>query len=134
MRPILRPDSIPGLCWLDADGQHLDKLAHIRKHISVLLLVLFSCYFSGISLFPHTHIVNGGQVAHSHLGGSASHNHSDAQIKLIEFLSQFCADDIVEYCHVQTQQLQLSEVYTGYQQSTLEGSSYTLSLRGPPQA
>ena len=109
-------------------------VAHIRKHISLLLLILFSCYYSGISFFPHTHIVNGGQIAHSHLGGSSSHNHSDAQIKLIEFLSQFCADDIVEFNHVQTPLLQLSEVYTLYQQNTLEGSSYTIFLRGPPHA
>ena len=109
-------------------------MAHIRKHISLLLLILFSCYYSGISFFPHTHIVNGGQIAHSHLGGSSSHSHSDAQIKLIEFLSQFCADDIVDYCHVQAPHNLLSEVYTGYQQTTLEGSPYTLFLRGPPQA
>ena len=109
-------------------------MAQIRKHISLLLLILFSCYYSGISFFPHTHIVNGGQIAHSHLGGGSSHSHSDAQIKLIEFLSQFCTEDIVDYCHVQTPHHLLSEVYTSYQQTTLEGSPYTLFLRGPPQA
>ena len=52
-------------------------------------MLLFSCYYSSISLFSHAHIVGGVSVVHSHFGGDSDHNHSDSQYAVIDILSQF---------------------------------------------
>jgi hypothetical protein len=52
-------------------------------------MMLFSCYYLGISVFQHTHTVHGSSIVHSHFGGGTVHQHSDDQIAVIDMLSQF---------------------------------------------
>ena len=59
----------------------------MRTYLASLLLALFCCYFSGVSMFSHVHIVHGGTGVHSHFGGSSEHNHSDGQYAVIDMLS-----------------------------------------------
>ena len=109
-------------------------MGKVRKYISLVLLVLFSCYYAGINFFSHTHIINGTSVAHSHLGGYAEHNHSDAQYRVIEFLSYFCSDEIADCCHVEAPFFQLSELYAEYVADVESAAVSAFYLRGPPQA
>ena len=64
-------------------------MGYVRKYSALILLVLFGCYYSGISMFSHVHIVNGSSVVHSHLGGTSEHSHSDSQYAVIDILSHF---------------------------------------------
>lgn len=67
----------------------------ISKLFRLLLLVLFLGYYSGITLFPHTHIINGIAIVHSHPFNSGRGNnpsnllHSGKELQLIHHLSEF---------------------------------------------
>jgi hypothetical protein len=110
-------------------------MRHLRTYCAVILLALFSCYYAGISLFFHTHIVNGSTVVHSHLGGSADHNHSDSQYAVIDILSTFQSEGAVECDVCPTPFFLLSDSCHEYQAPSVLGESVqALTLRGPPQA
>lgn len=54
----------------------------LERHIflPVAFLAVFLSYYAGISLFAHTHIVNGAVIVHSHPFAKSSHDHSEAQV------------------------------------------------------
>lgn len=62
-----------------------------------ILPVLFTGYFLTVSLFEHTHVVDGVTIVHSHpfksLPGGGAHQHSNSQFQLFYFLSHFSAPD-----------------------------------------
>ena len=110
-------------------------MRHLRAYCAVILLALFSCYYAGISLFFHTHIVNGSTVVHSHLGGSADHNHSDSQYAVIDLLSTFQSEGAVDCNVCPTPFFLLSDSCHEYQAPSVQSESVqVLTLRGPPQA
>ncbi len=105
----------------------------IRTYSASLLLVLFCCYYSGISMFSHVHIVNGSSIVHSHLGGGADHDHSDSQYAVIDILSNFQSESAVDSCSVGLPFFLLSESHTGYEcPDCLDNGHPVHSLRGPP--
>lgn len=65
----------------------------IREHISVKLLLplLFVTYLGSVSLFPHSHIVDGCKIVHSH-PFSGGHSHEGKSAETILFLSFFHID------------------------------------------
>lgn len=72
---------------------NMTDIRSLRKTGTLLLLLLFTAYVSGTSLFIHTHIVGGTTVTHSHpyKGSSDSHTHSAQQFNAIASLSHFAA-------------------------------------------
>ena len=107
----------------------------VRKYSALVLLILFGCYYSGISLFSHVHILNGASVVHSHLGGASDHDHSESQCAVIDLLSQFQSEAAVDFHTTGTPFYILSEILTKYQgPSHLTDTHDTLDLRGPPQS
>ena len=69
---------------------------HIRGiNPSVLLLVLFIEYVASVTMFTHSHIIDGDVVFHSHLYADSaeapSHSHSSQQVKVIAQLSLYVA-------------------------------------------
>lgn len=70
----------------------------LSRNISGYFLILIFCgYFGSTSFFPHSHIVNGVTIVHSHPFKSnpgdapVSHNHSRNGFQLIQFISGFIA-------------------------------------------
>lgn len=53
-----------------------------------ILLLLFVWYIGGISLFPHTHIVDGASIVHSHPNPDAGHQGEESFVT-IHLLTQF---------------------------------------------
>ena len=105
----------------------------IRKYTAFLLLILFSSYYCGISMFSHTHIVNGASVVHSHLGGGDEHIHSDSQYAIIDILSHFQSEYAVTTDTAGTPFYLFSEIITAYIVPFLfDGAQSVLFLRGPP--
>lgn len=97
--------------------------------------MVFCSYYAGISMFSHTHISNGSSVVHSHLGGTADHEHSDSQYTVIDLLSNFQSESAVSFHGTSTPFFQLSESRTVYQEpSHLIEVHAVHTLRGPPQA
>lgn len=66
-----------------------------KKIMRYFLLILFIGYYGNITLFTHTHIVNGVAIVHSHLyypfsnDNSANHKHSTNGFVFIHLLSHF---------------------------------------------
>ena len=105
-----------------------------RTYPALLLLIIFCCYYCGISMFSHVHIVHGTSVAHSHLGGSAEHDHSDSQYAVIDILSNFQSEGAVHFCGSGSPYLLLSETRTAYEApGHLTEVHMAYSHRGPPQ-
>lgn len=109
-------------------------MRRFREYSAALLLLLFSCYYSGISMFSHVHLVNGSSIVHSHLGGGAEHQHSDSQYAVIDILSHFqseCADCLYG---VDAPFIQSVECCFSYDAPAFECGVHSVSsLRGPPQ-
>lgn len=63
-----------------------------RKIVACLLLTLFVCHYANISLFYHSHTVNGLLVSHSHIHTSdhaKTGKHTASDFSLISGLSDF---------------------------------------------
>ena len=58
-------------------------LIHILK---LFLPLIFIAYLGGITLFTHSHVVNGVIIVHSH-PFKGEHSHTEAQVETIFFLS-----------------------------------------------
>ena len=109
-------------------------MKQIRIH-SVLALLLFCCYYSGISMFSHVHIVHGSSVVHSHLGGDAEHNHDDSQYAVIDILSNFQSECAGGYIPTEVPVFFLSDIFAEYLAPSVQmGAALSLTLRGPPVA
>lgn len=55
-----------------------------------LLIALFVSYYSGATLFPHTHSYTWGTVTHSHpYLPSAHHTHSSTALQAIHIITSF---------------------------------------------
>ncbi len=67
----------------------------IYKYAKHLLLILFLAYYSSITFFPHSHIVDGVTIVHSHPYNPFSkecptkHDHQKSEYVLIQLLSYF---------------------------------------------
>ncbi len=61
----------------------------------MFLLMVFLSYQAGISMFTHTHTINGFVVVHSHLHNGDNHIHTDAQIFAISHVSAFLGEEAV---------------------------------------
>jgi hypothetical protein len=78
------------------------KCVH-RKILGYVILILFTGYFGGLTLFPHNHIVESITVVHSHPFKSHSgnlpfnHNHPVKGFVLIQFISVFISTILVVY-------------------------------------
>ena len=113
----------------------MNFVRHNRKFQALVLLLLFVCYYSGISLFSHVHIVNGSSIVHSHLGSEAGHEHSDSQYAVIDFLSQFQSEEPGGFISTAEPFFSLSELCAERpQQVCLMDVDRLQDLRGPPQA
>lgn len=65
-------------------------LIHILK---LFLPLIFIAYLGGITLFTHSHVVNGVIIVHSH-PFKGEHSHTEAQVETIFFLSSFVASSL----------------------------------------
>ena len=109
-------------------------MRNFRKYLAVALILIFCSYYAGISMFSHTHIANGSSIVHSHLGGSADHDHSDSQYAVIDILSDFQSESAVDFHGIESPFCLLSESFAGYVAPSFQGEVCpAFDLRGPPQ-
>lgn len=83
------------------------NLSQIRKKIlGFSLLILFCGYFGSITFFPHTHIVDGNTIVHSHpyksqpANNPVNHDHSKNGLRLIQFITNLIATASILFCGV----------------------------------
>jgi hypothetical protein len=71
--------------------------SRIKLFIELLVLLLFVGYYSGVTMFYHTHTVNGVTIVHSHpflkhtdkQGHPIEHSHTREGFQFIQFTSHF---------------------------------------------
>jgi hypothetical protein len=68
-----------------------------RKLLGYSLIILFCGYLGSITFFPHTHIIDGVTVVHSHpyksnpVSNQVNHDHLKNGFLLIQFVTNFIA-------------------------------------------
>ena len=65
----------------------------LRRIMRFFLPMLFLMYWGGITLFAHSHVVNGVIMVHSH-PFKAAHQHTQAEAETIFFLAHYSASSL----------------------------------------
>ena len=110
------------------------------KSVGFILLILFLGYYGAITLFPHSHVVNGVTLVHSHpyklVKGSGSSNlqHTGNDFMLIQLLSGFITTAFVALFVTLVLRFLLFKIVVksanvGYAEP---GGYHNYSLRAPP--
>lgn len=68
-----------------------------NRAVGFSLLILFALYWCGITLFTHSHVVNGVVVVHSH-PYKAGHTHTQEQFETIFYLSLLQISGDIQSC------------------------------------
>lgn len=68
--------------------------------LKIIFSVIFLLYFSSITFFTHSHVINGVTIVHSHPfaednEGKPLHQHTGAEIQLINILSVFFSAAVI---------------------------------------
>lgn len=104
-----------------------------RTSLPLLLLALFLSYNAGISLFAHTHVVNGAPIVHSHPFAKSTHSHSNAQVIAFNYVGHFqsVAADLVKTVSAEWHELyEMKCCRDNYHHLSVHISG--LNLRAPP--
>lgn len=101
--------------------------------VAVFLLTLLFCYKIAVTMFVHTHVVDGTMVAHSHPFTNSNHNHSASQVFAIGLLSTFNSDEPIVATETKAyynivDKILVSKNIVPAENTHLKG----LSLRAPP--
>ena len=67
----------------------------LRSIMRIFLPLLFITYLGGITLFTHSHVVNGVIIVHSH-PFKGEHEHTEVQLETIFYLSSFILSSLPE--------------------------------------
>ncbi len=111
---------------------------YIRRIYVSFLMVLFLGYYVSITLFYHTHIVQGDTIVHSHPyktdnKGLPSHSHSEKGYIIIHFLSCFSVFIFLFFFNFKTITPIVYKII--FRTSRITGNSscnLVYSLRAPP--
>ena len=101
-------------------------------------IALYMSYYAGLTLFSHSHIINGATIIHSHIHADSHHNtnsggHTKQSTTLIAQISQFEYVDFSCDCIINPPQLSLHEdkfVETTHWEASIHLENP--SLRAPP--
>ena len=106
-----------------------------RKILTIIGLLLFSCYYAGTTFFVHTHSIDGEQIVHSHFsfgGDGTSHTHSKAEIQLIATLSSFAMVLVAAFALREVDRKLLGTIITPILTRKSTSAHRHTSLRAPP--
>ena len=112
----------------------------IGKSLKILLLLLFLGYYGGITLFPHSHVINGITIIHSHpyksdkSSNSPALPHTGKELLVIQLLSELittafslCIASLI--IRTLLQEILVIPIRSGYSKP---GGNRVDSLRAPP--
>lgn len=113
----------------------------ILKFAKLTLLVLFVGYYSGISLFFHTHIVDGQAVVHSHFynldaetnNPVKKHTHPASAYDIIQHLNKVNFEALVDVSPYETPFLLSQSIYRKiFSPDIIFSAILPKPSRGPP--
>lgn len=103
------------------------------RHIAgTALSVIFASYLLVTALFTHTHYINYRLVTHCHPYQSATHNHTAADIAILEFVSPapFVMSDNIEVAA--PEYTLVTSVLPAAEEGFAVSVAGCISLRAPP--
>lgn len=108
-----------------------------RRHIAIVLSILYVCFWASTHLFYHAHYLPNGVITHSHPyfpsdTGEPDHSHTAAQFQFLDLLetSLFVGSELLSVFGVVTYLCAVLLLVTYYKPTS---SCHTLSsLRAPP--
>jgi hypothetical protein len=109
-----------------------------KKIVSLLFVALFMSFYANISLFTHTHVINGATIIHSHFHKETHHDtqsggHTEHSITLIAQTSHFdCHDFLCNYILKPLPPLQKQIKIAEISHKVTSVHLQNLSLRAPP--
>ena len=108
----------------------------MKRVLSGWLLILFLGYFAGVTLFPHTHVVDGVRITHSHPFSQApdtgKHTHTTAEFHLIAQLSLLVMLAATLGCFLRLLVCTCERAVSWFIDPGIDRKPPVLSLRGPP--
>lgn len=100
---------------------------------AVLLLALLMTYKVSVTMFMHTHVVDGVAVAHSHPFTSSNHSHSSSQIIVIGQLSTFNGVEHASYDEINVLDNNVEEIeISNLELNVINAYVACVLLRAPP--
>ena len=100
-------------------------------YISGFLLALFIFFQASISLFTHTHIVDGATIVHSH-PGAEGHQHNGQQFVTIALASHITFDE-VQSVNIEKAFQSVCEIFALPDAAAIiSNDKCVVSLRAPP--
>lgn len=105
------------------------------RHVASLMIVAIIMFFSGNTVFVHSHDINGSHIVHSHpFSPGAHHTHSDQALNLIACVNQAahtaeCAPAPVAGLQIP---MQWTLLVTGSEHAVEKIDGRQFTLRGPP--
>lgn len=112
---------------------------NIQSALKIIFLILFVCYAGSITLFFHSHIIDGVTIVHSHPykadeRGKPIHTHTGAEIQLIQNLSSWYSAGKIVFTFTLKALLPYHIIETSYKtESQITGfTNYIYLLRAPP--
>ncbi|MDE6644787.1 MAG: hypothetical protein K2J97_01725 [Muribaculaceae bacterium] len=109
------------------------KKRHSGRFLAILLTLLFVAYYSGATLFIHTHFINSGAITHSHpYLPDKHHSHSTNEYEALSFLCNFVAEEI-DFPDIPEKDELLLGVFIVEQENDAPVAPYVeLTSRAPP--
>ena len=112
-------------------------MTYLRQMGAIIVMLLsFVVYVGGLTLFSHSHTIDGRTVYHSHLhSGSAEqpdHTHSSLQFKTIAALAMYIALVAVVAQHIDRPTSRAITLGSADANSVVTRSVVYFSLRAPP--
>jgi len=108
------------------------KVCH-KSHVAIFLLVLLMSYKVGVTMFVHTHNVDGTMVVHSHPFTNSNHSHSSSQVITIGQLSLFNGIENATYEELNIFRCCVSEIeIINNLYNVINWGKASLMLRAPP--
>lgn len=100
---------------------------------AVLLMALLMAYKVSVTMFVHTHDVDGTMVVHSHPFTNSHHSHSSSQILIIGQLSSFNGVEHAVYEEFKVYHNSVEEIeFIKQNLNVINPGEECVSLRAPP--
>ena len=109
-------------------------MRHLKVVLSLFLLSLFTAYQVSITMFTHTHYVNGVRITHSHpFAKGVEHTHTQAEIITIDRLAHYTTLEVESPRFICAHEIVFRSIEINPTLSTAHDSYQCApSLRAPP--
>ncbi len=113
----------------------------VKLILKFILTLLFMGYYISITMFYHSHVINGEEIVHSHFyiatnntsDDPVKHTHSQYELFTLQIISQFVTTVVTVGIFLRMTRFLMNEFLIPLSESIPEITPlFSYSLRGPP--